>query len=91
MFGKNNKMSYCQESPHCGAGVRGCHVCCSVCVRSSWLGMLQLKCEMPVFISERECRRSDGGWLGECREWLLWVLLLRTGIQLRDVHWLQNL
>jgi len=93
MFGKNNKMSYCQESPCCRAGVRECCICYSVCIINSWLGVLQLKCEMSGFINETDSAEGvmKTDWLGVlsgCR----WVLLCRTSmIKSRDVHWLQNL
>lgn len=67
MLWKNNKMSYCQESPRCGAGVRECYICYSVCIINSWLGMLQLKCEMSGFINktvQKEWWRLTGGASG---------------------------
>lgn len=71
MLWKNNKMSYCQESPHCGAGVRECYICYSVCIINSWLGMLEPKCEMSVFINktvQKEWWRLTGwvSWAAGC-------------------------
>lgn len=52
MFGKNNKMFYCQESPRCRARVRECCICYAGCIINSRLDMFQLKCEVSVFINE---------------------------------------
>lgn len=65
--GKNNKMTYHQKSPHCRVGDRERCICRSVCIINVWLGMLQPKCEMSVFINEAD---SAGGVMkAGCASW----------------------